>query len=233
MPSRPRRGTGAFVFHVFNRAIQTLVLFHEPGDYDEFLRVVRDSADRYGVRILAYAVMPNHWHFILWPRDDIGLSSFMQWLTATHAKRWRGWRGNTGRGAVYQGRFKAVSIQRDEHLTRACRYVERNPLRAHLVERAEDWPWSSASELALGDGRPPLEPWPVPKPTNWFELLNLPEPPRELQEIREAIRRGRPFGDEDWRLRAVGRLGWRVGSRPPGRPRRIVSASEDASLTVL
>lgn len=234
MPPRPRRGTGAFVFHVFNRAIQTLVLFGEPADYDEFLRVVRDGAARCGMRILAYAVMPNHWHMILWPRDDVGLSSFMQWLTATHAKRWREWRGNTGRGAVYQARFRAIAVQRDDHLLRVCRYVERNPLRARLVSRAEDWAWTSASPLAAADGRPLLSAWPVPKPSDWSERLNVPEPARALEEVRRAIRRGRPFGDDAWSAAATGRLDWPISTRGPGRPPKVPpTADGSAALTLL
>ncbi len=219
MPVRPRHNTGQFVFHVFNRAIQTLVLFEQPGDYEMFLGIIREAADHYHMRILAYAVMPNHWHVVLWPPDDSCLSAFMQRITVRHAKRWREMRGSTGRGAVYQGRFRAVAIQRDDHFLRACRYVERNPLRARLVHAAEDWPWSSASPGAGRDDRPALAPWPVPKPADWRDWLNVPEPPGDLKEIRRAIRRGLPYGNITWRAGTMRRLRWAVGGRrgrPPG-----------------
>jgi putative transposase len=207
------------VFHVFNRAIEGHVLFEQDGDYLLWLSVVRQAADRFGMRILAYAAMPNQWHLVLWPPNDTALSLFMHWLTTTHARRWRGARGSTGRGAIYQGRFKAVAVQQNAHFLRACRYVERNPLRARLVGRVEDWEWGSASPRARDEGRPPLAEWPVARPATWLDLLNLPEPRRELAEIRDVIRRGLPFGNAAWQASAVRRLRWRRGCRPPGRPK--------------
>ena len=218
MPPRPRRGSGRFVFPVLNRAIQGVVLFEKPFHYDQFLSIVTEAAERYGVRILAYSVMPNHWHLVVWPTTDEGLSGFMQWLTATHAKRWREFRGSTGRGALYQARYKAIAVQSDAHFLRLCRYVERNPLRARLVARAEDWPWTSASPLSLRDDRPRLSPWPVARPGDWEEWLNVPEPTETLNEIRHAIRRGLPFGNVLWRALTAKRLGWGRPFRPPGRP---------------
>ena len=210
---------GQFVFHVFNRAIESTVLFREPADYDAFLGIVREAATRCPMRILAYAVMPNHWHMIVWPEADGELSAFMKWMTETHARRWRDWRASTGRGAVYQGRFKAVPIQCDSHLLRACHYVERNPLRGRLVAAAEDWPWTSAYLLGTSGARPVLAPWPVAKPADWAEMLNVPEP--RLDEIRRSFRKGIPFGNITWRegamnrLRWVGRNGSRLNSRRP------------------
>lgn len=217
MPSRPRRHSGQFVFHVYNRAIQNLVLFERSPDYDAFLDILRQAAERHHMRLLVYAVMPNHWHLVVWPCDDTSLSLFMQRLTVTHAKRWREFRGSTGRGAVYQGRFKAVPIQQDGHLLRACLYVERNPPRGRLVARAEDWPWSSASPLALREGRPALTAWPVAKPADWPERLNLPEPAKALEEIRKAIARGVPFGSAGWAAVAMRRLPWTIHGQPTGR----------------
>jgi putative transposase len=219
MPRRPRQSTGQFVFHVFNRAVENVVLFANSGDYAAFLRVLAEGVNRHGMPLLVYAIMHNHWHLVVWPRDDASLSVFMQWVTGTHARRWRDAGGSTGRGALYQGRYKAIAVQRDRHFLRLCHYVERNPSRAHLVARAEDWPWSSASPLALGADRPALAPWPVPKPQDWLERLNVPEPARSVEELRQALKKGMPFGNPAWRAGAMRRLKWRVSSRPPGRPK--------------
>ncbi len=218
MPRRSCRNVGQFVFHVFNRAIESLVLFEHPADYDGLMRIMKQAMERYPMRILAYVVMPNHWHLIVWPDRDGALSPFMQWMTETHARRWRDWRGSTGRGAVYQGRFKAVPIQRDDHLLRACRYVERNPVRARLVARAEDWRWSSASELPSPSERLTLTPWPVPKPADWLERLEVPDSSRLLEEIRSSVRKGVPFGNVAWRAETMKRLVW-LEKRGRGRPR--------------
>lgn len=218
MPRRSRASTGQFVFHVLNRAVQGLILFEVPADYELFCGILAEAVRRFPVRVLAFAIMPNHWHLVVWPLDDDSLSPFMQWLTATHAMQWRAARGNQGRGAVYQGRFKAIAVQHDAHFVRLCRYVERNPVRARLVARAEDWPWSSAAPTASLPGRPGLSPWPVRKPENWSELLNLPEPTRSLHGIRAAIRAGRHFGSASWRLRTAETLRWRSGLTQRGKP---------------
>ena len=81
--------------------------------------------------------MPNHWHFVLWPQGDGDLSEFMRWLTVTHTQRWHAAHHTAGTGPLYQGRFKSFPIQADDHLLTVLRYVERNALRANLVERAD------------------------------------------------------------------------------------------------
>ena len=221
MPRRRRRKTGRFVFHVFNRAIQGMNLFEEPSDYEAFVRILREAAEeRFSIRILAWVMMPNHWHLVVWPVGD-DVSRFMQWVTGTHVRRWREVTGTRGRGALYQGRYKAIAVQRDGHFLRVCRYVERNPLRARLVARVEGWQWSSASPCSAEQGWLQLAAWPVPKPVNWLETLNLPEPPAALDEIRRSIRRGLPYGTVTWRAGTMAQLKWRSGARLPGRPRRL------------
>jgi putative transposase len=122
------------------------------------------------------------------------LSGSMHWLGTTHAQRWRAARNLRGRGAVYQGRFKSVAVATDRHFLIVCRHVERNPLRARLVARAEDWPWSSASATAVGTGRPLLTAWPIDRPEPWLDMLNQSEPPKDLDALRRCVRRGVPFG---------------------------------------
>lgn len=218
MPTRPRISTGNLVFHVLNRAIQGVTVFECPSDYRLFCEALTEALERVPLRLLAYALMPNHWHLVVWPQGDGDLSAFMHWLTATHAKRWRKSKGTHGRGAVYQGRFKAIAVQHDGHLLRLIRYVERNAVRAKLVARAEDWSWCSAASLATASGRPPLTPWPIDRPTDWLDKLNEPEPAGTLLKVRTALRTGRHYGSPSWRLRTARALRWRSGLRLPGRP---------------
>ena len=77
------------------------------------------------MRICAYAVMPNHWHLLLWPECDGELAAFMQRLTITHVRRWQEHRGYAGLGHVYQGRYKSFPVESDEHFWVVARYVER------------------------------------------------------------------------------------------------------------
>jgi putative transposase len=218
MPRRSRVSTGQIVFHVLNRAIQGVTLFEHPADYEAFFVILGEALRRFPIRLLAYCVMPNHWHLVVWPRDDSSLSPFMKWLTAAHARRWRDARGTRGRGAVYQGRFKAIAVQHDAHFLRLCRYVERNAVRARLVARAGGWRWSSASPAAFRDNRPVLAQWPVNRPDNWVDLLDTPEPTGLLRQIRTAVRAGLHFGSAAWRMHTAETLRWRNGLRQPGRP---------------
>jgi len=214
MPRRPGRASGRFVFHVLNRAVQNVVIFRSPDEYTQFLGLTAQAATRFGVRILAYCIMPNHWHIVVWPQSDDGLSRFMHWLTGTHAQVWRAAHESTGRGAVYQGRFKAIAVQCDRHFLILCRYVERNAVRARLVERAQDWEWCSASPLAVHPERPRISPWPVPRPVGWVLYLEEELFDKSVARIRAAIQRGEHFGDEPWRKEVRQVLSWRSGEGP-------------------
>ena len=118
-------------------------IFNHDGDYSAFEQVMVEACARIPMRILAYCLMPNHWHMVLWPIGDGDLSRFVSWLTLTHTQRWHTHRHIAGSGHLYQGRFKSFVVEENEHLLTVCRYVERNALRAKLVDRAEKWRWCS------------------------------------------------------------------------------------------
>jgi putative transposase len=230
--SRAKRiAAGGVVYHVLNRANGRRTLFSSPGDYEAFLKVCREAHERVSMRILAYCIMPNHWHFVLWPQEDKSLSEFVGWLTLTHTQRWHAAHETTGTGHLYQGRFKSLPVQTDSHFLIACRYVERNPLRAGLVSRAEEWPWNSLFELQRPGGRLcglPLSDWPLPRPPGWRAFVNEKESEGELQVLRRSISRGRPYGTDVWVTRAAAALGLESTLRPRGRPKKVSGTfSED------
>lgn len=232
MPRRLRVATGGLAYHVLNRAAGRARLFDKPADYEAFERVLDQAWQRLGTRIVCYCVMPNHWHLVLWPRADDELSQFMRWLTVTHAQRRHAHRQSAGTGPVYQGRFKSFPIECDHHFLSVCRYVERNALRAELVERAEDWKWSSLwrrrnqrqADRALLLEMPD---WPVQPPRNWLATVNRAETPEEIDALRRSAVRGVPFGGERWRLRMATRLGLESTLRPRGRPRETRVQHDD------
>ena len=86
-------------------------LFEKAADYQAFEQVLQDTLDQSPMRICAYAVMPNHWHLLLWPECDGELAAFMQRLTITHVRRWQEHRGYAGLGHVYQGRYKSFPVE--------------------------------------------------------------------------------------------------------------------------
>ena len=124
------------MFHVINRGNGRMTIFDDESDYAAFERVMAETMERKPMRLLAYCLMPNHWHLVLRPRKDGDLGRFMQRLTVTHVRRWHEHRHTAGEGHLYQGTYKSFLVAQDEHYLSVCRYVERNALRAGLVPRA-------------------------------------------------------------------------------------------------
>lgn len=222
MPRRLRLAAGGVVFHVLNRAVRQSVLFAHEGDYRAFQQTLWQATDFQRMRVLAYCVMPTHWHLVLRPWNDGDLSQFMRWLTFTHTQRYHAAHGTGGTGPLYQGRFKSFPVETDEHLMTVCRYVERNALRAGLVTRAEDWQWSSLWQRLKGkpEIRGKLADWPVDLPRNWTAWVNRPLTGKELEAVRRSVSRGQPYGSRTWLERTVVRLRLASTLRPRGRPRK-------------
>lgn len=219
MPRRSHVHTAGLVFHVMNRAARRARIFSTEGDYAGFERALSDAADEVPMPLFSYVVMPNHWHLVVRPPVDGALSRYMQCLTRTHAQRWHRAHGTVGTGALYQGRYRPVAVQDDHHFLTVCRYVERNPVRAGLAVRARDWRWSSAW-TGSAPGRLRLADWPVPRPTNWPELLETDHTEAELRSMRRCTTRGVPFGDAVWVGRTAERLDVERHQRGRGRPPR-------------
>jgi putative transposase len=220
---RPRRAaTGGYVYHVLNRANAKRTIFDHDGDFDAFEEVLTQAVERSQTRLLCYCVMPNHWHLVVWPREDDELTNFIGWLTLTHTQRWHAQRESAGTGHVYQGRFKSFPIQEDDHFYTVARYVERNALRANLVQRAEHWRWCSLYRWQRGTDseRDLLAAWPVSRRSDWPDYVNAPQTQAELNAVHRSIQRGSPFGDADWSERTVRDLGLESTLRSPGRPGR-------------
>ena len=207
MPRRPRLATGGIAYHVLNRRVSRLPLFEKPADYRAFEKILGEAIERTNIRIAAYCLMPNHWHLLLWPRDDGELSEVMRWITVTHTQRWHAHRHSSGSGPVYQGRFKSFPVQTDEHFLTVARYVERNAVRAGLVGRAEDWQWSSLWRVSRENEKSCeiLSQWPMERPKDWIQFVNEPERESELEDMRSSAQRGRPYGSEDWMIKTPGK----------------------------
>jgi putative transposase len=220
---RPKRAAqGGYVYHVLNRANARMTIFGDDGDYVAFEKVLAEAVERTQTRLLAYCLLPNHWHLIVWPRKDGELSRFAGWLTLTHTQRWHAHRQSIGAGHVYQGRFRSFPIQEDDHFYTVARYVERNALRANLTRRAERWRWGSLYRWLRGstEDRSLLAKWPLPRRSNWVDYVNDPQTDAELRALRQSVQRGRPFGDEPWSEQTAHRFGLESTVRAQGRPKR-------------
>ena len=141
-------------------------LFSKEDDYAAFESLLEETRESRPMRICVYFLMPNHWRFVLWPEHDGDLAAFMQQLTTKHVRRWQLHRRRVGYGHVYQSRYKSFPVEEESHFYQLVRYVERNSLRANLVERAEDWKWSSLWRRTSGtpEQKQLLSHGPVPYP---------------------------------------------------------------------
>ena len=148
------------------------------------------------------------------------LSKCMQWLMTSHVRRYHKHFGTSGH--VWQGRFKSFIIQEDNHLLTVTRYIEGNPIRAGLVEFAEDWRWSSYLERQGKDPKNLIALLPIRTPTNWADFVNTAQTQVEMTKLQESINRQSPFGVSEWQQKIGHQLGLASTLRPVGRPRKLV-----------
>jgi putative transposase len=205
---------------VINRGNARAEVFHAEGDYQAFITLLKEASERVSMRLLAYCLMPNHFHLAVWPYRDGDLSRWMQWLLTAHVRRYHQWHESSGH--VWQGRFKAFPIEQDAHLLTVLRYIERNPVRASMVARAEDWRWSSARAWRESARGPCVEAGPVTRPQLWLNWVNEPMTDTEMQRIRQSVNRNAPFGSEAWTAVTAELLGLDASLRPIGRPQKLV-----------
>lgn len=218
MPRHPRVSPDGLVQHVLNRGDHRETIFFKAADFRAFLRVVDESAQRVDMRILAYCIMRNHFHLVVWPQAGSDLPVFMQLLMNLHIQRYLRHYRPESPGHIYQGRYTNAIVQADHHLFRVLRYVEANARSAGIVLRAEDYKWSSASPYASDPGRPRLSEGPVVKPADWLTYVNSRQSSREVRAIRSSASRGAPYGAPKWVTRVAEQYDLTHTLRKCGRP---------------
>lgn len=202
--------------HVTQRGNRRDRTFFEESDYALYHDLLREAAARARVGIWSYCLMPNHVHIILTPADEDGL-----WRTFGDLhRRYTGYINARMRtsGHLWQGRFGSVAMD-EAHLHHAIRYVALNPVRARLVARAEEWPWSSARAHLGGapDGVVELAPVQARIPDFAAFLGESCDEEVSFVPLRKSEGSGRPIGDVAW-LRALEQsTGRSIIPRKPGR----------------
>jgi putative transposase len=217
MPRTARASVGGLCYHVINRGNARQDVFGKDGDFQAFLKAMAHACIEIPMPVLGFCLLRNHFHLVVRPKEDGDLGRWMHWVLNTHVRRYHQHYHSSGH--VWQGRFKAFAIAEDEHLLTVLRYVEGNPVRAGLVKRAEQWPWSSARSWQQEQGRPSyLVPGPVARPRKWLDWVNEALTVDELAAIRHSVTRGTPYGEGAWQVRIAKRLGLESTLRPRGRP---------------
>jgi putative transposase len=196
MARLPRLVLPGVPYHVTQRGNRRQQTFFENGDYELYRDLLSDAARRSGASVWAYCLMPNHVHLILVPTDEDGLRRtfadahrrYTSFINARH--RWT--------GHLWQGRFGAVAMD-ELHLAAAARYVALNPVRARLVDRAEQWSWSSAAAHLAGEDDGLVEVAPLLDRYGDFRtFLGGEEDQQATRRLRMAETTGRPAGSAQW-----------------------------------
>jgi len=211
---------------VINRGNNRQPVFHAEGDYLAFLKALADLKERKPFKLFGYCLMGNHIHLLIRPCGDT-ISRIVQSLLVSHTQRYHRFHG--GGGHVWQGRFKSPVIQDDDHLLAVLRYIEANPLRAGMVERAGEYRWSSFA--CHGDGRTDalltlpaayeaLAAGVAARRRRWTAYVHRTPDEAELAAIRRSGETGLPYGERSWVDRLCRRLDLDLTIRPRGRPRK-------------
>ena len=195
-----RINKGGVVYHVLNRANGRLKIFKKPSDFEAFEQILSEAIVRFDMRLCGYCIMSNHWHLVLWPKEDGDLSAFMKWLTVTHSHRWHVAHGTKSCGHLYQGRFKSFPVQSGSYYRTLMQYIESNPLRSKLVGKPYDWQWGSCA-IRHGAKKPfKISSGPVRLTKSWFEhvedYVNIDKKIKSV--LSESFKRGSPFGEKQW-----------------------------------
>ncbi len=216
MPRRNRCLLPDVPCHVTQRGVDRREVFSSEQDRITYLGLVRDNLNDAGVRILGYSLMSNHVHLIALPAREDSLSILMRRVHGRYAQYYNAHSGRSGH--LWQTRFFACMLG-PSHLWSALAYVERNPVRAGMVEHAEAYRWSSAKAHVNGtdaSGILDLEWWKREAPDKWSEVLNQQSEDVEIN-LRGCTYAGKPFAEEDF-VNAVAERFGRFWTR--GRPRK-------------
>ena len=199
MPQRRRVVPPGSILHIVNRGNDKKIIFPELIDYAAFLVLLREARERFSVKLYAYCLMPNHFHLVVAVDCLEEISAYMHWVQRQHACDLRSLDRTKGQGHIFQRRYWSKNVEGDGHLLNVMRYVEANPIRAHLVAEAEKWEWSSLWDRVTGE-RDLLHPSPLWLPDNWVAIVNTPLQTIDLDAIRRPLKRGRPVKTRDLRI---------------------------------
>lgn len=188
MPHNSRNLPPGCVVHCVNRAHDKRPLFRRATEYEGFLRLVAWAKGECPVRIVAYCLMYNHWHFVFWVEVEWDVSAFLHRLTTTHAMEFRRRTDTKGHGSVYKGRFKSSEVLSEGYYFNLLRYVEQNPLRAGIVRSSKHWRWSSLAERC-GSAHALLDPGPLLLLPDWHLAIDEPVSQMTLDEIRSSLKK--------------------------------------------
>ena len=184
MPRKPRPLVDGGYYHLIARGNNRLFLFEIPEGFQTFKGLLKKSKEKHPWKLSHYCLMANHIHLLGQIEKGPELPKLMQLLLFEYS-RW--YRKKTGYvGHLWQGRYKSLWIIEESYFLECGRYIERNPLRAEIVQRTEDYPWSSYRHYALGEKDPLIDDDP------YYAQLG-PDPTTRQQRYQEFVRTAGPY----------------------------------------
>ena len=205
--------------HVTQRGNYQYPVFDEENDFKQYLYWLKEYSLKYGLKIWAYCLMTNHVHFICVPTKETSLAKTFNSLHMRYSQYLNTKRGK--KGHLWQGRFYS-SILDERYLYAAVKYVENNPVRAEMIEYAEEYRWSSAKGHIKKSSDDVLTHDCYLENTikDWQLYLREREDNTLVEDIRKNSMTGRPCGDDGFIERIEGIVGRRLKAMPWGRPRK-------------
>lgn len=217
--------------HVTQRGNARQVILASDADRLTYMALLREYAQLYRLSLLGYCLMSNHVHLIVVPHAEAALSQCLKQAHGRYASYWNGHKSSTGH--VWQGRFYSCPLE-ERHLWEALRYVELNPVRAGIVERPEQWPWSSAAAhcaFAKPDPMLEMERWRKRWDADqWCSFLGQAESATELDTLRRFTHTGRPLGSPEFVTALETSMFRPLAPRKRGRPSQAAPDRRQLSL---
>jgi putative transposase len=211
--------------HITQRGNRKTDVFLDAEDRHMYLELLREYSIQHRLRLWTYNLMTNHTHLIVLPETEYAVSDAMRDTHAAYASQFNRKYGFSGH--LWQARFYSCVLD-DQHLVHAVRYVELNPVRAGIVDRAEDYPWSSALPHVLGVDDRYLDPGLplIGQIQNWSEWLEEGDDPKTLRSIRDATAIGGACGSDEFIRLLEAASGRCLSRRKRGRKPRNAAAAE-------
>jgi putative transposase len=211
--------------HVIQRGNDRQLIFREQEDYQRFLGWLKESARFYSVAIHSYVLMPNHLHLLATPADSEGLAQMMQKLGRFYVP----WFNNKYErfGGLFQGRFRTSLVDSDRYFLACSRYIELNPVRAHLAASPLDYPWSSYAHHAGSRVDPivtdhalywALGNTPFQREAAYIELVQQGLSGEELELINASVLKGQPLGSDTFKAELERKTKRQILPAKRGRP---------------
>ena len=233
MPRVARIVIAEVAHHVTQRGNGRQCILTSDAERAVYLDLLRQGLRKFELTVLGYCLMSNHVHFLAIPRHPEDLAETFQQVHGRYAGYWNAAHATSGH--VWQGRFYSCPMDTG-HLWTALRYVELNPVRARMVEKAVDWPWSSAGAhcgMAEPHVRLEMTPWQQQwTETTWRNFLEEGESESELRALRRCTDSGRPLGHDEFSRTLEDLTGRRIIPARRGRPRKSSSANIEPALAL-